>query len=262
MKTSKSIQFSRFNTPPTAPLSPPPPPIKKLAVAPSDVQSNLSAHFEQIVEKTPAPSLEYLSGTDFFIIFEMVLLFSCLQCLTISGWIHFHNFEVCIILFYLPGSPSRWTTFLPRVPPDLLSWESPHFGIASLEVGIAMNFLCDRSSNQKVPRDFHVDFQNARVTISEKKIEGFWAGYIISFGINIDLVQIKEQLNQYIFHRYRRFNYGLWQMIIFRWQSFLMGLPLDALSTLYSLIKAISSMEPINSSTNDIILLFGLKWSW
>ena len=98
-----SLGFTRPPPPPT----PPPPPIKKLAVAPSDVQSNLSAHFEQIVEKTPAPSLEYLSGTDFFIIFEMVLLFSCLQCLTISGWIHFHNFEVCIILFYLPGSPSH-----------------------------------------------------------------------------------------------------------------------------------------------------------
>ena len=194
----------------------------------------------------------------------MVLLFSCLQCLTISGWIHFHNFEVCIILFYLPGSPSHsydinGPYFYPRVIPDLLSWESPYFGIASLEVGIAMNFLCDRSANQKVPRDFHVDFQNARATISEKKIEGFWAGYFISFGIDIDLVQIKEQLNQDIFHR---FNYGLWQMIIFRWQSFWMGLPLDALSTLYLLIKAISSMEPINSSTNDIILLFGLKWSW
>ena len=106
MKTSKSIQFSRFNTSPTAP-PPPPPQIKKLAVAPSDVQSNKSAHFEQIVEKTPAPCLEYLSGTDFFIIFEMVVPFSCLQCLTISGWIHFHNFEVCIILLYWPGSPSH-----------------------------------------------------------------------------------------------------------------------------------------------------------
>ena len=107
MKTSKSIQFSRFNTSPTAPPHPPPPQIKKLAVAPSDVQSNKTAHFEQIVEKTPAPCLEYLSGTDFFIIFEMVVPFSCLQCLTISGWIHFHNFEVCIILLYWPGSPSH-----------------------------------------------------------------------------------------------------------------------------------------------------------
>ena len=107
MKTSKSIQFSRFHTPPPPPPPPPPPQIKKLAVAPSDVQSNKSAHFEQIVEKTPAPCLEYLSGTDFFIIFEMVVPFSCLQCLTISGWIHFHNFEVCIILLYWPGSPSH-----------------------------------------------------------------------------------------------------------------------------------------------------------
>ena len=67
MKTSKSIQFSRFNTSPTAP--PPPPQIKKLAVAPSDVQSNKSAHFEQIVEKTPAPCLEYFIGYGFLYYF-------------------------------------------------------------------------------------------------------------------------------------------------------------------------------------------------
>ena len=95
-----------------------------------------------------------------------------------------------IILFArIPLSfiPHQWTIFLPRVQPDLLSWESPYFGIASLEVAIAMNFLCDRSSNQKVPPRLSFRF-------SMRARDDLWKenrGYLNRLYYQIDLVQIK-----------------------------------------------------------------------